>query len=350
MLGPGKTLEDALFPPQAPLPLKDRLYRNDLKLNSDGTRTLQFTDVTEKSGLEGRGYGMGVAAGDFNNDGWVDLYVTNFGSNQMLRNTGRGTFVDVTSELRTDDPRWSVSATFLDYDRDGWLDLYVGNYVDFTLEDHKECFNSSSAPDYCGPLSYDPVSDSLFHNRGDGTFEDVSASSKIVSSYGGALGVISADFNGDGWTDIYVANDKMPNLLWINQREGSFKNDAPLAGCAVNQDGTVESSMGVDAADFDGDGDEDLFMTHLLDETNTIYVNSGKGWFEDRTITTGLGPPSQPYTGFGTAWFDYDNDGWLDLLAVNGEVRTIEALARAGDAFSTGPAEPALPQPRRWTL
>ncbi len=333
MLGADKTLADAVLPPRSDQPLTDRLYRNDLRVAEDGTRTLHFTDVTATSGIEETGYGMGVAAGDFNNDGWVDLYVTNFGRNQLLHNQGDGTFADVTEKAGVDDRRWSVSAAFLDFDRDGWLDLFVGNYVDFSLANNKPCYTPNGARDYCSPLSYKSLPDRLFRNRGDGTFEDVSAKARITRNFGGALGVIAADFNNDGWLDLYVANDGLPNQLWINQKDGTFLDDAFLAGAAVNMDGATEASMGVDAADFDSDGDEDLFMTHLLGETNTLYVNDGQGWFEDRSLATGLAAPSKAYTSFGTAWFDYDNDGWLDLFIANGEVKTIPALARAGDVY-----------------
>ena len=328
MLGPGKSLADALFPPRPPLPVKSRLYRNDLKADANGRPTLGFTDATDQSRIDVRGHGMGVAAGDFDNDGWVDLYITNFGPNQMWRNEGDGTFANVTEKTGTDDQRWSVSAAFLDFDRDGWLDLYVANYVNFSFTNVEKCSSHSGAVDYCGPLNFDPVPERLFRNRGDGTFEDVSATSRIASEYNGALGVSCADFNGDGWIDIYVANDGRVNHLWINQRDGTFRNEGMLAGTALNQDGMAEASMGVDAGDFDNDGDEDLFMTHLMGQKNTLYVNDGNGWFEDRSLETGLSAPSLPYTAFGTAFFDYDNDGWLDLLVGNGRVRTIEALAR----------------------
>jgi len=318
MLG-DKPLSEATFKPRHPLPLTDRLYRND----STGGQ-LKFVDVTAQSGLNATGYGMGVTVADYDNDGRPDLYVTNFGSNQLWRNAGNGRFVDVTAKAGVDDPRWSVSAAWLDYDRDGWLDLYVGNYVDFSLTNAKPCRSSTSARDYCSPLVYEPLPDSLFRNRGDGTFEDVSLKAGIRDDFGGALGVIAADFNGDRWPDIYVANDGVPNQLWINDQHGRFVNDAVLAGVSVNMDGSPEASMGVDAADFDGDGDEDLFMTHLARETNTLYVNDGNGWFQDRTVAMGLAGPSFASTGFGTGWIDYDNDGWLDLLVVNGAVTAIE--------------------------
>ena len=332
MLGPKKSLKDSLFPPRVPLPPRDRLYRNDLETRADGSRNLRFTDVTGESGIEATGYGMGVAAGDVDNDGWIDLYVTNFGRNRLYRNNGDGSFSEAAMPEKAT-IRWSVSAAFLDYDRDGWLDLFVGNYVNFSFSHTKNCFGSTGRVDYCGPLSYEPVPDQLFRNRGDGTFEDASAASQIARQYNGSLGVVTADFNLDGWIDLYVANDQRPNHLWMNQRDGTFNNEALLAGCAFNKDGKAESSMGVDAADFDNDGDEDLFMTHLLNETNTLYRNDGTGWFEDQSSDTRLAPPSFPYTGFGTAFLDYDNDGWLDVLALNGHVSTLEALANNNDPY-----------------
>jgi hypothetical protein len=333
MLGPRKTLDDALFAPQAPLPLTDRLYRNDLVVRADGTRTLRFTDVTKGTGLVGRSYGMGAAAGDFDNDGWVDLYRTALGPNQLFRNNGDGTFTEVSHRTGTSAPRWSVSASFVDIDRDGWLDLYVGNYLDHSVDERIRCHTRSGKRDYCGPRSYTPLPDRLYRNRRDGTFVDVTAEAQVAREYGPALGVVAADFNADGWADIYVANDGEPNLLWINQQNGRFQNTALLAGAALNGLGSAEGSMGVDAGDFDNDGDEDLFVTNLVGETNTLYVNDGSGLFEDRTAKVGLGIPSLPYTGFGTAWFDFDNDGWLDLLVANGAVRILETLSRATDPF-----------------
>ena len=332
MLGPDKTLDDALFPPPEKPPLRDRLFRNDLKLNADGTPNLRFTDVTVQSGIVSPGYGMGAAAGDIDNDGWIDLYVTNFGKNRMYRNNGNGTFTQ-TPVGDDADNEWSVSASFLDYDRDGWLDLFVGNYVDYDLSNPKKCYSSTGAIDYCGPRSYPAQSNRFYRNRGDGSFRDVSSQSGIATRHGGALGVVSADFNGDGWIDFYVANDQRPNHLWINQRNGSYREEALVAGCALNRDGKTEASMGVDAGDLDNDGDEDLFMTHLIRETNTLYLNNGQGWFEDQTFETELGVASMPYTGFGTAFLDYDNDGWLDILALHGEVATIEALEKLGDPY-----------------
>lgn len=335
-LEPGVKPSDSLFPWRAAGPPKGRLYRNDLVIAKDGSRQLKFVDVTDKSGIVANGYGMGVAAGDINNDGWIDLYVCNLGSNQMFLNRGDGTFIDVTKKTNSDDARWSTSAAFFDYDRDGWLDLFVANYVDFSVANNPVCYANSSAKDYCGPKAFRPVSDRLFHNKGDGTFEDVTVSSGIINEYGAGLGVVTDDFNGDGWPDIYVANDGDPNQLWINQKNGTFKNQAMLGGAAVNRDGQPEAGMGVDAGDFDGDGDDDIFLTHLMEETNTLYANLGDGSFEDRTLEAGLGLKTRRYTGFGTAWFDYDNDGWLDLLSANGAVRTLEELARKGDRYPLG--------------
>jgi hypothetical protein len=276
---------------------------------------------------------MGVAAGDYDNDGYPDLYVTGFGRARLLRNRGDGTFEDRTEAARAGEVGWSVSAAFVDVDRDGWLDLFVGNYVDATAANHKVCRAPAGYLDYCGPLSYNAVPSRLLHNRGDGTFDDDSVASGITARYGPALGIATADFDGDGWIDVYVANDQAANQLWRNRGDGTFADDALLAGCAVNGAGRAEASMGVDAGDFDGDGDDDLFMTNLTEETNTLYVNDGHGVFRDATATSGLGPPSLPFTGFGTAWLDWDNDGWLDLLVANGAVVIVEALESRGDSF-----------------
>ncbi|MCH9026823.1 MAG: CRTAC1 family protein [Proteobacteria bacterium] len=322
MIGPGKTLSEAILPPEKGVVLTDRLFRND---TAPGKSRLRFTDVTKKSGIRARGYGMGVATGDINNDGWIDLYISNFSHNQLWLNNGDGTFKDITDKAGVDDPRWSVSAAFIDINLDGWLDLYVGNYVAYDMENPKPCRSATTARDYCGPQAFAPLTDRLFLNRGDGSFEDISEKSGITKVFGGALGVIAADFDGDHWPDIYVGNDGVANQLWINQKDGTFEDTAPLAGVSVNRYGMPEASMGVAAADFDGDGDEDLFMTHLVRETNTLYVNDGTGWFDDKTAETGLGVPSLPYSGFGTAWLDIDNDGWLDLLSVNGAVTLFES-------------------------
>ena len=316
MLGTGTPL---LPPPEGVL-LRDRLYRNDLEVRGDETR-LRFTDVTDKSGIDARGYGMGVATGDIDNDGWVDLYVTSFGRNQMFRNNGDGTFSDVSASTGTEDASaWGVSASFVDFDRDGWLDLFVGNYLRYTLEAHMPCFSRSGAPDYCSPQMSRAEPSRLYRNRGNGTFVDVTAAAGMAREFGPALGVATADFNNDGWIDIFVANDLQENQLWVNQHDGTFTNMAPMWGVAVGANGEPKSDMGVDAGDFDNDGDEDLFITELTGEGNTLYVNDGAGLFEEQSVRAGIRLPSLPYTGFGAAWFDFDNDGWLDILTANGRV------------------------------
>jgi len=331
MLG-DKPLAAASFPPPEPIP-RDRLLRNDLRPGADGRPQLRFTDVTEASGLNMTGYGMGVATGDFDNDGWVDLYVTQYGSNRLLRNQGDGRFIDVTDRSGTADSGWSTSAAFFDYDRDGWLDLYVVHYVDYLVSDPKTCFARSSQPDYCGPSGFVPQHDRLFHNLGNGRFEEVS--DRLLRDYrpGPGLGVVSADFNGDGWADIYVANDGAANQLWINQQGRVFSDESLFAGTAFNRAGKAEASMGVDAGDFDNDGDQDLFMTHLMGESNTLYLNDGKALFEDLTARFGLATGSFPFTSFGTGWIDYDNDGWLDLLVLNGAVQLQPEAMAAGDPY-----------------
>ena len=308
-----------------------RLFRNDLE-----KRQLRFTDVTEKSRIHATGYGMAVAVGDINNDGWPDLYLTNLGSNQMYLNKGDGTFDDVTKNTATDDPRWSTAASFLDYDRDGWLDLMVVNYAEFSVTNSPNCYAPTSARDYCTPRVFRAPGNRLFHNRRDGTFEDVTVAAGVDKEFGHGLGVVAADFDDDGWIDIYVANDGDPNQLWMNQKNGTFKNEALLAGAAVNRDGKTEAGMGVDAGDFDGSGTDDIFVTHLMEETNTLFTNVGAAVFEYRTRETGLGMPGRRFTGFGTSFFDYDNDGWLDLLVVNGAVQLLPELIRKGDPFPLG--------------
>ena len=333
MLGAGRSINEATFPPRHPLPLTDRLYRNDLEVREDGSRMLRFTDVTERSGLGAHSYGMGVAVGDVDNDGWLDLYVTNFAAtNQLWRNLGDGTFADVTAGSGAEESRWSVAAAMFDYDRDGWLDLFVGNYVDYTLGGHKRCFEKTGMETYCGPLTYHPEPDRLLRNRGDGTFEEATAA--LVGAEGSStLGAVTGDFDDDGWLDLYVTLDAMPNQLWINQRDGRFRNLGLLSGAAVNRQGGPEGSMGITAGDFDNDGDEDLLMTHIDLESNTVYRNDGSGQFEDISVPTGLGMASWEYTGFGTSWFDYDNDGWLDVLVANGAVYDLEELVQVADPF-----------------
>ena len=332
MLGAKKTLKDATYPPAGPL--GDRLFRNDLVVGADGKRTLHFTDVTTASGINVTSYGMGVAAADYDNDGFVDLYRTGLSGSVLLHNNGNGTFTDVTARTGVGNPGgWGVSAAFVDYDRDGWLDLYVGNYLLYSVAGDLDCLSVTGQHDYCPPNSYRAQPDRLYHNRGNGTFEDVTSRALVGGADGPALGVSTADFNGDGWIDIYVGNDGQPNQLWINQKDGTFKDTAFLSGAAVNGQGNSEASMGIDAGDFDNDGDEDIFITNWLAQMNILYVNMGGGVFEDQKAASGLGPPSLAKTGFGTAWFDYDNDSWLDLLTANGSVSIIEAQARVNDPF-----------------
>jgi hypothetical protein len=335
LLGPGKSMGDARSAAPPDGLLSGRLFRNDLAPGPGGEPRLRFTDATRQSRIAALvgGYGMGVATGDFDRDGRPDLYLTHYGHSQLLRNRGDGTFEDVTGRAGVGNPGWGVSAAFADLDRDGWLDLYVGNYLEVRLEGHRPCHNPSSTPDYCHPLSYSAQPDRLYRNRGDGTFEDVSVRSGVAAETGPALGVLPGDFNGDGWTDLYVANDSTPNLLWVNQRDGTLRNDAVMAGAAVDMGGAAQASMGVSAGDVDRDGDEDIVVTNLTGEGLTLYANDGQGWFEDRTIVTGLSGPSQPFTGFGTGWLDLDADGWLDLFVANGAVTLIRALAEAGDPF-----------------
>lgn len=311
-----------LVPGAPPSEKTHRLYRNELVPSG----TLRFTDVTAGSGLGVKGYGMGVASGDYDNDGDLDLYVTAFDRNALFRNNGDGTFTDVTDAAGVHDDRWSTSAAFLDYDRDGYLDLFVANYLDFTVAGNKQCFDPAGTPDYCSPNAYEPVGDRLFRNLGNGRFEDVTQSAGIARADGAGLGVSIGDYNGDGWLDIYVANDATPNQLWLNERDGTFVDEGPLSGSALNAAGNPEGSMGIASGDYDGDGDEDLFVTNIIGETFVLYRNDGTGSFDDVRVQAGLAAPTAPFTGFGVDWFDYDNDGWLDLFITNGAVNIVEKL------------------------
>ena len=296
-----------------------RLFRNDL----NGGR-LRFTDVTERAGIGLRAYGMGAAVGDYDNDGHLDLFVTSFGPDTLFRNNGNGTFTDVTSTAGVSDPLWSTSAAFVDYDRDGDLDLFVANYLDFTVAGNKLCHDSVGARDYCTPRAYRPVPDRLYRNEGNGRFVNVTEPSGISKADGAGLGVAVGDYNADGWLDVYVANDATPNQLWINRRDGTFADEGLLSGAALSGAGSPEGSMGIASGDYDTDGDEDLFVTNIIGETFVLYENDGRANFEDARVRTGVARPTAAYTGFGTDWFDYDNDGWLDLFIANGAVNIIE--------------------------
>ena len=331
LLGQNTTLKDSTYPPKSEP--RDQLYRNDLTRDTAGKTTVKFVNVTEQSDVRAFGYGMGATVGDFNNDGYQDLYVTNWGANQLFQNNQDGTFTDVTKRAAVESPEWGTSTAFVDVNNDGWLDLYVCNYVTFGYDTHHPCYHSSEAVSYCGPQSEAPVSDRLFINNQDGTFKDISAQSGIARVSRPGLGVLCRDFNRDGWIDIYVANDSEANQLWINNQDGTFADEALLRGCACNANGLAEGSMGVDAADIDGDGDDDLIMGHWADETNTVFINLGDGNFEDQTKTFGLGIPSIGFTAFGTAWFDYDNDGWLDLFMANGATTFVEKQQRSGQEY-----------------
>ncbi len=303
-----------------------RLLEN--RLVPDGVLTF----VDRSSLLPMTGYGLGIATGDFDGDGWTDLFFSNFGADQLFRNEAGHRFVDVSSEAGVADPRLGTSAAFFDYDRDGHVDLAVARYLEYSTREDKACYGRLGHRDYCGPMSYPPVPDVLYRNRGDGSFEDVSHAMGFVKA-GTSLGVVATDLDGDGWPDLYVANDGLANHLWFNEQGVAFTEDALMAGAAVNAAGAMEASMGVAVADIDRDGDFDLFMTHLLNETNTLYLNDGGGRFVDAGGRLGLDPGSIGFTGFGTVFADLDHDGWDDLFIANGGVRVIEAQIAEGIDF-----------------
>ena len=307
------------LPPQPESELgANRLYRN----RRDGT----FVDATEESGLGDRGYGTGVAVADFDRDGWVDVYVTNWGANGLYHNRGDGSFRDITRSAGVGDPGYSSSAAFFDYDGDGDLDLYVVNYVDWNPQVERPCFGLSGIRGYCAPDVYErPQRDTLYRNNGDLTFTDVSRQAGIHARSATGLGVVTADFDRDGRADVYVANDRMANHLWINRGDGTFADEALLRGAAVNMMGDAEAGMGVVVSDLDADGWWDLFVAHLGGETNTFYAND-EGLFTDRTDRLALGAVSRAYTGFGAGLFDFDCDGRKDLFLANGRVRLGDSL------------------------
>lgn len=287
------------------------LYRNQ----GDGT----FIDATADAGLQqNKGYGMGCLAADYDNDGDADLYLTNFGKNQLYRNNGDGTFTDVTSHAGVGDGNWSVSASFGDFNLDGHLDLYVANYLDYQLETAHACF-LEGVHIYCGPHEYPGVRDTLYRNNGDGTFTDVTTRAGVHNS-GKGLGVLFTDYNNDGYPDIFVANDAVPDLLYRNNRNGTFTEVAITAGIAYNSEGRATASMGIAAGDYDNDGVSDLFITNFSLEVNSLFQNNGDGFYTMTTFEAGLADSSFSQLGFGTQFLDADNNGTLDLFVANGHV------------------------------
>jgi hypothetical protein len=297
---------------------RSALYHN----NGDGT----FTDVTDKARVGDIGWGMGAAVGDYNNDGYDDLYVTCLGANHLFKNNGDGTFTDVTAKAGVGDPRWSTGAAFVDYDNDGRADLFVSNYVDFDIN-HLPEFGKGRSCQYkgvavqCGPRGLPGAGDSLYHNNGDGTFTDVSKKAGVSDPQGFyGMSVICSDFDDDGLVDIYVANDSTPNFLYHNNGDGTFKEIGFVSGTAVNENGSEQGSMGVALGDYDHDGRLDLFVTNFADEYNTLYHANGRGNFADVSYKANVAAVALPYVGWGTEFFDYDNDGWADLFVANGHV------------------------------
>lgn len=313
-----------------PKPARSETFSNRLfRQEDDGT----FTDVTQATGIGDTGYGMGIAVGDIDNDGDVDVYFSNFGPDHLYLNNGDGTFRDVTVAAGIDVPGWSTSVAFFDYDRDGWLDIFICQY--FINNPKMNCFDSVGRPTYCSPKAFVPLNDVLLKNNGDGTFRDVTQSAGLVVKPAAGLGVLCEDLNDDGLLDIYVANDGYMNHLWLNQGDGTFIESAMLQGCAYNLNGQAEAGMGIVGEDFDGDLDLDLFLTHLSNESNTLYANEGAG-FRDDTAMAGLSTPSLPYTGFGVVALDLECDGDLDLAIANGRVsrREPRADATVGEPWS----------------
>jgi hypothetical protein len=311
------------------------LYHN----NGDGT----FTDVTEKSGLgAARGWGMGVAVADYDNDGFKDIFITGFGRNFLFHNQGNGTFVDVTDKAGLRGGGWSTGAAFADYDRDGFLDLYVARYVEFDLRNPPRRNSScvfQGIEVYCGPTGFVGVPDILYHNNGNGTFTDVTAKAGITdlqNKYYG-LGVTWGDYDNDGWPDILVANDITPRYLWHNNHDGTFTDQGSMSGVAYDEQGMTQGSMGVDFGDYDNDGWLDITETNFSHEPKELYHNLHNGLFEDMTYPSGIGDISYYYLSWGTQFIDYDNDGWLDIFTVNGHVYPEMDRPNTGTTFSQRP-------------
>lgn len=292
-------------------PLRNALYHN----NRDGT----FTDVTERAGVAAGGYGMGVAVGDYDGDGWPDLYVTQYGRSILYHNNGDGTFTDVTEKAGVAAPGWASSAVWFDCDNDGRLDLFVCRFVDFDKSKNKFCGNERTGDRYyCIPRVYDPMASWLFHNNGNGTFTDVSRESGIYKVLGKAWGVVATDINNDGWMDLFVANDTLANFLFANRGRGKFQEIGLDSGVAYSEDGRARSGMGVDSADYDQDGAQDLFVTNVDQEMYAIYHNNRDETFDDVAGRTGVGSTTRLMSGWGLKFFDYDNDGNVDLFIANG--------------------------------
>ena len=308
-------VQSAPLPGSPPDPLLHAsLFRN----LGDG----RFAEVTGQAGAGNPGrYGMGCAVGDMDNDGDPDLYVTNFGPNALYRNDGDGTFTDVGRKARVDDALWGTAAAFADYDADGNLDLFVANYLDFTPAKHRRCGDTARGLiSYCHPDAYEGVPNVLYRNDGDGTFSDLTREAGLWTREGKGLGAIWTDYDSDGDPDLYVANDSVRNFLFRNEGDGTFSDVTLLSGTGYSEEGRPEAGMGVDAADVNGDGRMDLFVTNLSNEVNELYLNNGDGTFQFGTNPSGLGAPSLLYVGFGTAFFDADNDGDSDLYVTNGHV------------------------------
>lgn len=293
-------------------------YFNRLYRNLGGMR---FEDVTGKAGLQGEGYSMGVAAADFDNDGHVDLFVAGVFRNILYRNNGDGTFIEVTEKAGIKSDLWAVAAGWFDYDNDGWLDLFVVNYVAWSVDDDRWCGDRNhDIRVYCHPRYYAPVPNSLYRNRGDGTFEDISEKAGISAHLGKGMSVAFADYDEDGWIDAFVTNDKVPNFMFRNRGDGTFEEVGLLSGTALPSHGKPVSSMGVDFRDYDNDGRPDLNVTALTGETFPLFRNEGGGFFKDATYTSRIGTLSFRRSGWGNGFFDFDNDGWKDLFTANAHV------------------------------
>ena len=324
----GAKIDDPM--PDGRLPDKsDPVYWNRLyQQTSSGT----FVDVTEKAGLSGalqNAYGMGIAVGDYDNDGFEDVYVTNYGGNTLYRNNGDGTFKDVTERAGVRAGGWSTSAGFFDYDNDGKLDLFVARYVDWSFSKNRYCGEKKEGyRAYCHPDNFEPVTNILYHNQGDGTFADVSSKSRLDASSGKGLGVALADYDDDGFVDVYVANDSVQSFLFHNNGNGTFEEVGLLAGVGFTEDGKTFAGMGVDFSDYDNDGRPDVFVTDLSNERYRLFRHSGAGGFRDVSDATGVGGATLPFSGWSTRFVDYDNDGWKDIFVAQGHVMdTIEKTA-----------------------